>query len=120
MENHPFNSPELPDKLYFKVGEVSEITEIPTYVLRFWETEFKGINPKRTPSGQRLYRKTDVELVLRIKYLLYERKFTIQGARQLLKTTSSPREKISHSLPAPSEFLEEIRKELLAIRDLLK
>ena len=72
---------ELPDKLYFKVGEVSSIVGVPAYVLRFWESEFKKINPKRTSSGQRLYRKKDVELILWIKHLLYEKKFTIEGAK---------------------------------------
>ena len=57
----------IPDKLYFKIGEVSEITGLEAYVLRFWETEFKKINPKRTESGQRLYSKKDVELILTIK-----------------------------------------------------
>jgi len=61
---------ELPDKLYFKVGEVSSIVGVPAYVLRFWESEFKKINPKRTPSGQRLYRKRNVEVILRNKHLL--------------------------------------------------
>jgi DNA-binding transcriptional MerR regulator len=76
---------ELPDKLYFKVGEVSAITGVPAYVLRFWETEFKRIKPKRTASGHRLYRKIDVELILKIKHLLYNEKFTIQGAKQHLR-----------------------------------
>ena len=113
--NYPTsNQPEIPDKLYFKVGEVSEITNIPTYVLRFWETEFKRINPKRTPAGQRLYRKNDIELILKIKHLLYEKKFTIEGAKRYLKTTP-PKE------PSPStpKLLIEIRKELEAIRNLL-
>jgi len=113
--NHPTShQPKIPDKLYFKVGEVSEITDIPTYVLRFWETEFKRINPKRTPSGQRLYRKNDIELILKIKHLLYEKKFTIEGAKQYLKTASPKK-------PPPSnpKLLIEIRKELEAIRHLL-
>lgn len=104
----------LPDKLYFKIGEVSEIAGVPSYVLRFWETEFKRIKPMRTDSGQRLYRKKDVELVLKIKHLLYEKKFTIQGANQFLKK----------SIKAPSERLSipdlnEIREELKSIRALL-
>ena len=69
--NEPYKK-ELPDKLYFRVGEVGTIVGVPAYVLRFWETEFKRINPKRTPSGQRLYRKKDVELILKIRHLLYE------------------------------------------------
>ncbi len=105
---------ELPDKLYFKVGEVSSIVGVPAYVLRFWESEFKKINPKRTPSGQRLYRKRDVELILWIKHLLYEKKFTIQGAKQHLKI--KPAEK--KEKPS-TDILEEICLELQKIRDLL-
>ena len=105
---------ELPDKLYFKVGEVSNLLEVPAYVLRFWETEFKRINPKRTSSGQRLYRKSDIELISKIKYLLYEKKFTIQGAKQHLKTeTAAKREKTGKIT------LDEIRSELESIRDLV-
>lgn len=105
---------ELPDKLYFKVGEVSSIVGVPAYVLRFWESEFKKINPKRTPSGQRLYRKRDVELILWVKHLLYEKKFTIEGAKQHLKSMSPEKpEKLS------TDILEEISIELQKIRDLL-
>jgi DNA-binding transcriptional MerR regulator len=104
----------LPDKLYFRIGEVSTITELPAYVLRFWETEFKRINPKRTPSGQRLYRKQDVELILTIKFLLYEKKFTIPGAKQYLSSTTDWKKK------NPSrQVLDEIRLELEKIRDML-
>ena len=119
MENHSFKPPSLPDKLYFKVGEVSEITGLPAHVLRFWETEFKKINPKRTASGQRLYRKSDVELLLGIKYLLYEKKFTIRGARQYLKTSAS---ETSPENPSPSyfELLDEIRQQLKAIRKIVE
>ena len=114
MANQNFPQPELPDKLYFKVGEVSKLTDLPTHVLRFWETEFKRINPKRTSSGQRLYRKSDVELIFKIKYLLYEKKFTIPGARQHLKANKNdpPNEKMSN-------LLEEIRDELESIKKLM-
>ena len=105
---------EIPDKLYFRVGEVSKITAVPAYVLRFWETEFRSIRPKRTPSGQRLYRKTDIERILTIKHLLYERRFTIQGAKQHLKTRAIKKKETRSSIP-----LSEIRKELRHIRDLL-
>jgi len=105
---------ELPDKLYFKVGEVSKIADVPAYVLRFWETEFKRIKPKRTSSGQRLYRKSDVELILQIKYLLYEKRFTIQGAKQHLKAEAvGKREKVAEIT------LDEIRLELESIRNLI-
>lgn len=106
---------ELPDKLYFKIGEVSEIAGIPAYVLRFWETEFKIINPKRTSTGQRQYQKSDVELILTIKHLLYDKKYTIKGAKRHLRFLN--KEKNQTSL---GETLEEIRTELEAIRDLLR
>ena len=114
MQNNTPYQKELPDKLYFKVGEVSSIVGVPAYVLRFWESEFKKINPKRTPSGQRLYRKKDVELIIWIKHLLYEKKFTIEGAKQRLKTKST-----GQRVKPPTGILQEICTELQKIRDLL-
>ena len=104
---------ELPDKLYFKVGEVSRIADVPAYVLRFWETEFKNIRPKRTPSGQRLYRKRDIRRILTIKHLLYVKRFTIQGAKQYLKTRRPDSRRPRAPVSAP-----ETRHELEAIRAL--
>jgi DNA-binding transcriptional MerR regulator len=73
------------DKLYFKIGEVAEIVGVPAYVLRYWETEFKAIKPQKSRTQQRVYRRNDVAMLLRIKHLLYEKKFTIAGARSQLK-----------------------------------
>ena len=73
---------EIPDKLYFRIGEVSRLAGVKAYVLRYWETEFPAIAPKKSGTGQRLYRRKDVELILEIKYLLYEKRFTIEGARK--------------------------------------
>ena len=82
---HPAKSPvSIPDKLYFRIGDVAELCGLPAYVLRFWETEFPQLKPHKGGSGQRLYRKRDVEMVLRIKHLLYSEGFTIVGARRLL------------------------------------
>ena len=109
------SKPQLPDKLYFKIGEVSKLTELPAYVLRFWENEFSCIRPKRTSSGQRLYRRGDVEMVFKIRHLLHERKFTIEGARQYLsKRKSDPAEEV------PPLSIKEIAAELENIRNLLK
>lgn len=72
----------IPDKIYFKIGEVARLTGVKPYVLRYWETEFKAIQPVKSRSRQRLYRKRDVELILKIKELLYEQRFTIEGARK--------------------------------------
>ncbi len=76
--------PEIPDKLFFRIGEVSQIVGVEPYVLRYWESEFKALSPKKSGTGQRMFRRKDVELLLEIKHLLYDRKFTIEGARLAL------------------------------------
>src|SRR5947209_2725688 len=75
---------EIPDKLYFRIGDVSRLAGVPPYVLRYWETEFPTISPKKSGTGHRLFRRKDVETVLEIKRLLYEKRFTIEGARKAL------------------------------------
>lgn len=75
----------IPNKLYFRIGEVSEIVDVKPYVLRYWESEFPDIKPSKSKSGQRLYKRRDVEMLVRIKELLYEEKFTINGAKKRLK-----------------------------------
>ena len=77
--------PQIPDKVFFKIGEVSRITEVPEHTLRYWEEEFGQIRPEKTKSGQRLYRRRDIETLLQIKDLLWEKKFKIAGAKQQLK-----------------------------------
>src|ERR1700681_4085685 len=83
-------SHEIPDKLYFRIGEVARLAGIKPYVLRFWETEFPALGPKKSGTGHRLYRRKDVEMVLEIKRLLYEQRFTIEGARKFLETRAKP------------------------------
>ena len=117
MNENAYGTIEIPDKFYFKIGEVSGIAGVPPYVLRFWETEFRQIKPKRTDAGQRLYRKQDVALILRIKHLLYDRKFTIEGARQRLKM--KPGQAAGQSPTSESPDLTEIKTELIRIRDLI-
>ena len=78
----------IPDKLYFRIGDVAKLCDVPAYVLRFWETEFPQLKPNKGGTGQRLYRKRDVEMALRIKSLLYEQGYTIPGARQVFSTES--------------------------------
>jgi len=114
MESHTPEGITIPDKLYFKIGEVTDITGLESYVLRFWESEFPIISPKRTESGQRLYRKSDVESVLMIKNLLYVKKFTIEGAKKFLKDAGKQKK-----IPPPPADIEDIRTELLQIRDML-
>src|SRR5215469_474137 len=92
--------PEIPDKLYFRIGEVSRLAGIKPYVLRFWETEFSSLGPKKSGKGHRLYRRKDVELVLEIKRLLYDKRYTIEGARKYLDSRS--REVAAHPMAKPS------------------
>jgi DNA-binding transcriptional MerR regulator len=87
----------IPNKLFFKIGEVCEITDTQPYVLRYWESEFPSLAPAKNSSGQRIYRRRDIETVLRIKQLLYEEGFTIAGAKKRLETELSGRE----DTPAP-------------------
>ena len=109
---------EIPDKLYFKIGEVSKLADVAPHVLRYWESEFKQIRPKRANSNQRLYRREDVEVVLLIKCLLHEQGYTISGAKKFL---ADKNKKVStqKKTDGPS-CLETIKKELLEVKKLLK
>lgn len=80
--------PDVPDKLYYRIGEVARLCGVETYVLRFWETEFPQLKPNKSGAGQRLYRRREVDLARRIRYLLYEEGYTIPGARQAIQTES--------------------------------
>lgn len=116
-------SPEIPDKLYFKIGEVSGLLGLEPYVLRYWETEFPQLTPKKSGTGHRLYRRKDVELLLRIKHLLYERRFTIEGARQNLHGHARPKArspKREQQELFSEDLLLDIRRELAEILQLLK
>src|SRR6266852_3481720 len=115
-------TPEIPDKLYFKIGEVSDLLGVEAYVLRYWETEFPSLSPKKSGTGHRLYRRKDVELLLRIKHLLYEKRFTIDGARQyLLAETKNHQKDIKQEQQALfSDPMPEIRRELAEILKLLR
>jgi DNA-binding transcriptional MerR regulator len=112
----------LPDKIYFKIGEVSEIVGVEPYVLRYWETEFDLLRPSKAPSRHRLYKKRDVELLLEIKRLLYSDGFTIGGARKRLKD-SKREEKDQLKLPLSEQkyknALIKIKKDLESLRKLL-
>ncbi len=125
---------EIPDKLYFRIGDVSRLAGIKPYVLRFWESEFPSLMPKKSGTGHRLYRRRDVETVLEIKRLLYDRRYTIEGARKFLEDRSKaepqldarPARKAKRSQaelfpdPAPAAaMLEKVRTELRAILKVL-
>ena len=99
----------IPDKLYFKIGEVSSITGVEPYILRYWESEFKLVKPYRTKSNQRLYRRKDVESVLKIKKMLYDEKFTIAGAKKRIKINEAPEKQL------PLGFSQEKHKQALKV-----
>ena len=111
----------IPDKLYFRIGEVAQLCRLPAYVLRFWETEFPQLKPIKSNTGQRMYRKRDVESVVRIKKLLYQDGFTIAGARaQLREETKSERGQSALPFPtAPTTNTAYLRHELKQILHIL-
>lgn len=113
----------IPDKLYFRIGEVSELSALPAYVLRFWESEFPHLKPTKSSTGQRMYRKRDVEGILRIKKLLYEEGYTIAGAREKLKSEAKIQRKqavLPFAAPKPNtDPIKRLRRELQDILQLL-
>jgi DNA-binding transcriptional MerR regulator len=117
------NAPEIPDKLFFRIGEVSTMLGLEPYVLRYWETEFPSLSPKKSGTGHRLYRRKDVEMLLRIKHLLYDRRFTIDGARQFLhaEAKSAQQKDIKQEQQVLfSDPVPEIRRQLTEILKMLK
>jgi DNA-binding transcriptional MerR regulator len=111
----------IPEKLYFRIGEVARLCRLPAYVLRFWETEFPQLRPVKSSTGQRMYRRRDVESVVRIKRLLYEEGYTIAGARQHLRDEGKG-EKKQVALPFPGNSpadLQHIRQGLQEILTIL-
>jgi DNA-binding transcriptional MerR regulator len=104
-------SPAIPDRLYFKIGDVARICGLETYVLRFWESQFPQLKPNKSGTGQRLYRRRDVEMVLEIKRLVHDEGYTIPGARQALEQ-ASPRRNPQSALPLPADRAE--RRDKLA------
>jgi DNA-binding transcriptional MerR regulator len=112
----------IPDKLYFRIGEVSRLCSLPSYVLRFWETEFSQLKPTKSGTGQRMYRKIDVENVLRVKMLLYDQGFTIAGARQQLRAEVKRKQSpLPFAIPSTGKGeLKQVRQGLREILGILK
>src|ERR1700728_4412092 len=108
----------IPDKLYFRIGEVATLCHLPAYVLRFCESEFPQLKPVKSSTGQRMYRRRDVENVLRIKQLLYEQGFTISGAPQQLRTETKT-DKTQSAIPFPSHSTPEIQHIRQGLREIL-
>jgi len=111
---------EIAEKLYYRIGEVEEIAGVPAYVLRYWESEFKLLRPKKNPAGQRLYRQRDLELVQRIKTLLYDERLTLEGARKRLLAESRRSQASQLELGmrevAYADALRRVRDRLTALR----
>jgi DNA-binding transcriptional MerR regulator len=108
----------IPDKLYFRIGEVATLCRLPAYVLRFWESEFPQLKPVKSSTGQRMYRRRDVESVLRIKELLYSQGFTIAGARQQLRSEAK-NDKGQVAIPFPAQSPAEIQRIRQGLREIL-
>jgi DNA-binding transcriptional MerR regulator len=109
----------VPDKAYFRIGEVSKILDVEPYVIRYWETEFKTVSPVRTKTAQRLYRKKDVQELLTIKNLLYAQRFTIDGAKkQLQKLRNNEQPEIKDN-DKQKLFLIRIKQELQHIKEMM-
>lgn len=108
----------IPEKLYFRIGEVARLCRLPAYVLRFWETEFPQLKPVKSSTGQRMYRKRDVESVVRIKRLLYEEGYTIAGARQQLRDEGKI-DKTQVTLPFPGSAPSDIRHIRQGLQEIL-
>ncbi len=109
--------PPIPDKLFFKIGEVAELAGIEQHVLRYWEEEIESLKPKKNKSGQRLYQKRDVELIFQIKQLLYTEKFTVAGAREKLKQNKKKETQLDIVFDREGfiEWKEDIKQDLESI-----
>jgi DNA-binding transcriptional MerR regulator len=117
----PSSGSDIPDKLYFRIGEVAKLCDLPAYVLRFWESEFPQLKPHKGGTGQRLYRRRDVEMALRIKNLLYNEGYTIPGARQVFKAElkhKEPQLALAIDNGNPSADTRQLRKLQKDLRDL--
>src|SRR5580698_3274643 len=121
----PAAGSDIPDKLYFRIGEVAKLCDVPAYVLRFWESEFPHLKPHKGGTGQRLYRRRDVEMALRIKSLLYDEGYTIPGARQVFKSELRQKEPqlalaIDNAKPAvDTRHLRKLQKDLRDLHTML-
>jgi DNA-binding transcriptional MerR regulator len=112
----------VPDKLFYKIGEVSKIAGVEPYVLRYWETEFPFLKPRKNKSGQRVYIKKDVETILQIKTMLYQERYTIEGVRKRFGELAprEPQKNTAEKIPIPKEPADVLRFVRARLRDILK
>jgi DNA-binding transcriptional MerR regulator len=120
MTKPAVNSPVIPDRLYFKIGDVAQICGVETYVLRFWETQFPQLKPNKSGTGQRLYRKREVELALEIKKLVHQEGYTIAGARQALESGSRKPKPVPAASAAPPARTESQKATILQVKSELR
>jgi DNA-binding transcriptional MerR regulator len=106
---------QLPDKLYFRIGEVADIVGVEPHVLRYWETEFRSVKPEKSRKGQRVYSRRDVDVLLKVKDLLYGHRYTIAGAKRKLRADGL--EPVGADDDAPSQDGGRMRDTLLALRE---
>lgn len=122
--SEPLPEESIPDKVYFRIGEVSDLAQTKPYVLRYWETEFPSLRPSKTRTGHRLYRRKDVETVLQIRRLLYDEGFTIEGARKQIAANSKgpalkPQQALLFSHEANGAGIKSIQRELRSLLAML-
>jgi len=117
----PTDTSGIPDKPFFKIGEAARLVGVKPYVLRYWETEFKSVKPQKTRSQQRLYRRRDIELLLQIRHLLYDKRYTIEGARTRLRDLGHDEGPVPVPPPAKPEIAPEtLRKIKQGLQDLIR
>ena len=109
----------IPDKLFFKIGEVANLTGVEQHVLRYWEDEFEVLQPKKKKSGQRFYEKKDIELIFKIQRLLYLERYTIAGAKQKMKASKNKKSKLSLGFDRES-YLEQKRDIISDLESILE
>lgn len=121
-QEHDTSSMPYPDKLFYKIGEVSRIVEVEPYVLRYWETEFSFLKPRKSKSGQRVYVKKDIELLLKIKQLLYQERYTIEGVRKRFglsgaqtESQAVPHKQKKVDVRQPAQIIGHVKKRLREI-----
>jgi DNA-binding transcriptional MerR regulator len=119
MRRKPADPVEVPDRLYFKIGEVAKLVGVKPYVLRYWETEFSIVRPGKTRARHRLYRRKDVETLLEIRRLLYAERYTIEGAKRRLRESGRLTDEAQTALDEGAARLARVREELLALHRML-
>lgn len=118
MMRKPVQKVSIPEKLFYKIGEVSRIIGVEPYILRYWESEFSFLKPRKNKSGQRVYVRSDLDLIIQIKKMLYEERYTISGVKKRFGEGLIGRGRKTTAMPA-AEVIDKVKKQLKEILDLL-